>query len=236
MNLILHPSIPHWISIFFVIVIPIPFILISRFVKREAQKQGDKSALLYVSLFFVLYVGYIAFGSFNGWFTGDAIPPKILLFTTFPFAFLLFGVVKNTASFKRILQGSSLENLVSIHIFRLIGVFFILLAFHDVLPKTFAYLAGIGDILTAIGSFFVANAIKNKKNYAKILTQVWNVFGAVDILFTAIYANVLNVISINGGVMGIETLALFPFCIIPAFAPPMILFLHWSIFAKMKNI
>jgi hypothetical protein len=205
-------------------------------VKREAQKQKDKRALLFVSLFFLLYLCYIAFGSFNGWFTGDAIPPRILLFTTFPFAFLLFVVVKNTACFKRILQGALLENLVSIHIFRLIGVFFILLAFHDVLPKSFAYIAGMGDVLTAISSFFVANAIKNKKNNAKRLTQVWNIFGATDILFTAIYANVLNVISIKSGVMGIETLALFPFCIIPAFAPPMILFLHWSIFQKLKKI
>jgi hypothetical protein len=35
--------------------------------------------------------------------------------------------------------------------------------------------------------------------------------------------------------MGVDTLATFPFCIIPAFAPPIILFLHLAIFRKLKK-
>jgi hypothetical protein len=35
--------------------------------------------------------------------------------------------------------------------------------------------------------------------------------------------------------MGVDTLAMFPFCIIPAFAPPIILFLHWTIFKKLQH-
>ncbi len=164
-----------------------------------------------------------------------AITPKVLLFTTFPFAFLLFFVVLNTEIYKTIVENTAIENLVKLHIFRLIGVFFVLLALHNALPKPFAFIAGIGDMLTAISSIFVARAIERKKSYAKKLVYYWNIFGTVDILFTAIAANVLTKVSIDTGAMGVDTLAFFPFCIIPAFAPPTILFLHWAIFKKIKN-
>jgi hypothetical protein len=36
--------------------------------------------------------------------------------------------------------------------------------------------------------------------------------------------------------MGVDTLAVFPFCIIPAFAPPTILLIHLAVFQKLgKN-
>jgi hypothetical protein len=111
----------------------------------------------------------------------------------------------------------------------------VILALYNTLPKPFGLIAGIGDMLTALSSVFVAGAIKRNKPYAPKLTYIWNIFGTVDILFTAIAANVLTKLSIDTSVMGVDTLARFPFCIIPAFAPPTILFLHWSIFIKLKK-
>jgi hypothetical protein len=35
--------------------------------------------------------------------------------------------------------------------------------------------------------------------------------------------------------MGVDTLAKFPFSLIPAFAPPTIIFLHVLIYRKLKN-
>lgn len=234
MNTLTNYFVPQWISIAFLIAIPAPFILIALFVYKAAKKTQNKTALPITVAFFISYVAYIAIASYNGWFNQVSLPPKVLLFTTFPFALLLFVVVINTMLFKTILENSALEDIVKLHIFRLIGVFFILLAINNALPKPFALIAGIGDMLTAVSSIFVANAIKNKKSYAKKLTFCWNIFGTIDILFTAIAANVLTKMSIDTGVMGVDTLALFPFCIIPAFAPPIILFLHLAIFKKLK--
>ncbi len=235
MNSLTNYFIPQWISIAFLIVIPLPFILIASFVKKEAKKVSQPNTYPIVITFFILYFTYIALASYFGWFNQVFFPPKVLLFTTFPFAFLLFVVVSKTKVFNTILENTTLESLVKLHIFRLIGVFFILLAVHNALPKPFAFIAGIGDMLTAISSILVAQAIKNKKIYAKKLTFCWNIFGTVDILFTAIAANVLTKISIDTGAMGVDALAVFPFCIIPAFAPPMILFLHWATFKKLKS-
>lgn len=235
MNTLIHYFVPEWISIAFLIAIPLPFILIAIFIRKEANEIKHKLAYPITIAFFVLYLIYIAIASNIGLFNQVMFPPKVLLLTTFPYAFLLFGVLAKTKIYNTILSNASLQSIVRLHLFRVVGVFFVLLALHNALPKPFALIAGIGDITAAISSIFVANAIQNKKSYSKKLTYYWNIFGTVDILFTAIAANVLTKISIDSGTMGVDTLAMFPYCIIPAFAPPTILFLHWSIFKKLKN-
>ncbi len=231
MNEITQYLVPQWISTMFLIVIPLPFLLILLFIKKISSTYTSGAVLVFYSI----YLTYITFASFSGWFNYVSLPPRILLYTTFPYAFLLFGVVINLKIYKTILNNAPLENIVKLHMFRVIGVFFILLGLHDFLPKYFAFIAGLGDIITALSSIFVAKAHQNKRFYAKTLTYFWNIFGTIDILFTAIAANVLTKISIDTGVMGVDILASFPFCIIPAFAPPTILFLHFAIFQKMKN-
>jgi hypothetical protein len=235
MNNLAQYFVPQWISIAFLIAIPIPFLLITQFVRKEAANTPYAKAYFGVLAFFLFYLSYIYLAHSLGLFKQIYFPPKVLLFTTFPFAVLLFGLVINTKVYKAIMETTKVESLVKLHVFRLIGVFFVLLALYDTLPKTFAFIAGIGDMVTALGSIYVAKAIQNKKSYSKTLCYGWNIFGTIDILFTAIAANVLTLKSIETGSMGVDTLATFPFCIIPAFAPPIILFLHLAIFRKLKK-
>jgi hypothetical protein len=235
MNSLAHYFVPQWILITFLVVIPLPFVLIALFLRKEALKLNLPIVFPSTILFFIAYLSYILLASLNGWFDQVYFPPRVILLTTLPYALFLFGIFSTTSTYKKILENSSYENLIRLHSFRIIGIFFILLAVYDALPKAFAFIAGLGDIITAITSFWVANAIQNKKSYARRLAYLWNIFGTVDILFTAIAANVLTKLSIDTGIMGVDTLALFPFCIIPAFAPPTILFLHWSIFKKLNT-
>ncbi len=225
---------PQWIATLFTLVFPVSVILIA-FLAKKSAVIGHKTRTFYAVLgFYILYLGYVGLCSFNGLFDRVFLPPMVLLYTTFPLAAFLFGVVINLKIYKTSLDNVSLQDLVRVHIFRLLGVFFILLAFHDALPKPFALIAGLGDVITAITSIFVVKAIENKANYAKKLTCIWNTFGFLDIIFTAVMANVLTKISIDTGAMGVDTLAKFPFYFIPAFAPPTIIFLHVSIYKKLS--
>ena len=226
---------PQWMAIAFLIVFPIAVFLIALLAKKSTPI-GNQNRVFYAVLgFYMLYLGYVSLCSFNGLFDRVFLPPMVLLYGTFPLALFLFGVVINLKIYKTIWENALLQDLVRVHIFRLIGVFFVLLAFHDALPKSFALIAGLGDMITAITSIFVAKAIENKASYAKKLTYVWNTFGFLDILFTAVMANVLTKISIDTGAMGVDTLAKFPFCFIPAFAPPTIIFLHVAICKKLRK-
>lgn len=227
---------PEWISILFLIAIPIPIVMIA-FLAKKGAPETQKHKIFYTVLgFYALYFTYVTICSFTGLFNRVFFPPIILLYTTFPLKIFLFGFVLNLAIFKVILNNLTLEDLVRIHIFRLIGVFFIILAYYETLPTFFALIAGFGDMISAVASIFVARAIKNNYIHAHKLTFWWNTFGLVDILFTAISAIVLTKISIDTGSMGIDTLGRFPLCFIPAFAPPTIIFLHICVYKKLKKI
>jgi hypothetical protein len=228
-------DLPQWIATSFMIAFPLAIFLIALLVKKS-MPLGNPNRLFYTVLgFYVLYLAYVATCSFNGRFDKVFFPPLVLIYCTFPLAFFLFTVVIKLETYNSFLKNVLLQNLVRVHIFRLLGVFFILLAFHDALPKPFALIAGLGDMITAISSIFVAKAIENKKPYAKKLTYIWNTFGALDIVFTAVMSLILTKISIDTGSMGVDTLAKFPFCFIPAFAPPTIIFLHFSVYKKLKE-
>jgi hypothetical protein len=228
-------NLPQWMTLSFLVVIPIPFILIPFLAKKGAPIATANRTFWTVLLCLAAYFAYIIFASQAGLFSKVSFPPMVLLLTTFLYAALLFGVVMNLTVFKNHLAQISLTDLVRVHIFRFIGVFFILIALHDALPKWFAFIAGLGDVITAISSIFVANALENKAKNAQKWAFAWNIFGAVDIMFTAVTANVLTKISISTGAQGVDALAQFPFCIIPAFAPPTILLLHYCIFKKLRE-
>lgn len=229
-------AIPQWVSAAFLLLIPLPFVLLLRFIWREARRHTLGQAFPVSLLFFVLYISYVIAASLLGWFDQVLFPPKVLLISTFPYAFLLFGLLPKTKSFQLITEHAAIDQLIQLHIFRVIGSFFVILALYNALPPGFAFIAGFGDLITAISSVFVAQALRQKKSYAHKLAVVWNLFGAVDILFTAIAANALTKISIDTGAMGVDTLAFFPFSLIPAFAPPTILMLHWIIYQKLQKI
>lgn len=230
-----HFDLPQWISVLFLMVIPIPVVLVALLAKKGAPQEKKNKVFYTVLFFFIAYFTYVGIGSFNGLFNKVFFPPIILLFTTFPLKLFLFTVVINLAIYKLILQNLKLEDLVKVHIFRLIGAFFLLFAYYKTLPTFFAIVAGLGDVISAIVSVYVVKAITNKKPFAKKLTFIWNTFGLVDILFTAISAIVLTKLSIDTGSMGVDGLAQFPFCLIPAFAPPTIIFLHVAIYKKLKT-
>jgi hypothetical protein len=99
MNTLIPYFVPQWISILFLMVIPIPFILLVLFVKKHVNKTEYPLAVPSIVVFFILYLLYIALASNLGLFNQVLFPPKVLLFTTFPFALLLFVVIFNKPCF-----------------------------------------------------------------------------------------------------------------------------------------
>lgn len=222
-------QVPLVFSILFLIAFLVPVIMVARL----AEKGQVKNGFWLVLGFYVPYLIAIAIASLNGFFDDIMLPPKIVLTTTLPLA-LFFTLVYSTKICKRVNSILGLDDLVKVHIFRLIGSTFIILLFYDLLPPIFALFAGIGDLLTAISSAFVAKAIRNRKSYARRWTFIWNTFGLIDILITSAMAIIFTKINIDTGVQGVEVLAEFPFCFIPAFAPPTIIFLHLLVYRKLS--
>ncbi|WP_423997108.1 hypothetical protein [Maribacter sp. IgM3_T14_3] len=222
-------QIPEIFSILFLLAFMFPVVMVARLAKKGKIKNG----FWLVLGFYIPYLIIVAIASFNDFFDDVMLPPKIVLTTTLPLA-IFVTIIYSTKICKKANAILKLEDLVKIHLFRLIGSTFIILFLYDLLPPIFALFAGIGDLLTAISSIFVAKAIRNKKNYTRKLTYIWNTFGLVDILITSAMAIIFTKISIDNSIQGVEFLAEFPFCFIPAFAPPTIIFLHLLVFRKLS--
>jgi hypothetical protein len=235
---ILTTAVPAWVSYSFLIALSVAIYKIAKVAQEGAKnakfnpKQVNKVFFTVIG-FYALFFAYVFVASINGLFSENTLPPKILFITTVPLLLFFSLVVFNLTSFKKIQQHLSLDALVKIHLFRLIGVFFLITNAYGAIPTKFAYIAGIGDILTAVTSIFVAKAIISKKTYAKTLTLGWNIFGICDILSVVISALITTKVSIETGSQGLAEMANFPFCFIPAFAPATILFLHIAVFKKL---
>ena len=146
---------------------------------------------------------------------------------------ILFVIVGNTKLFRKLLRSISLESLIALHVFRVLGVFDLLLYFYHLLPRNFAFSAGMGDIITAALALPVAKMVSKGKPGSLKIAYAWNIFGALDIitLLVIVVINVKN--AIVTGEPGPQEMTIFPFVWFPAFAPATILFLHTAIFRKI---
>ena len=224
-------QVPIIVSIAFLIAIAFPVFMIAQLVTPTPHKNKKNTILGF-------YMGYLTLVTvlcFLGVFNVVSLPPRIIVVTTLPLLAFYLLYLSRTPFYTSFLQHITLSKLVSIHIFRLIGSFFLILYVLDQLPKTFAFIAGFGDIVTALSSVFVARAIQKKALYAKKLTLFWNTFGLTDILITSGTAVILTKQSIETGSLGVDVLTQFPFCFIPAFAPATIIFLHITIYRKVLD-
>lgn len=186
--------------------------------------------------FYFLWLLYVSILSLKGLFYINSLPPKIVVFVTLPLTLILFLFVGNTSLFKKLLRSASLESLISMHIFRLVGSFFIILYFYRLLPAGFAFSGGLGDIITALLAFPVANAVSKGKPGSMTALYAWNIFGMLDILNVVAIAVITAKDSMISGAHGDLEMTIFPFVWFPAFAPATILFLHVSIFRKLYQL
>jgi len=230
---ILNPQIPAYISMAFLVAICVPVYLIAQLAQKHANPVAAKPLFYGITGFYLLYFIMVAYATLTGAFAEITLPPKIIQLTTLPLLLFLMVLVFNTGAFKRILISIPLDQLILLHRFRLIGSFFLILLLLGLLPPVFALVAGIGDIITALSSFWVAKLLREGHRHAKKVATIWNSFGLLDILVTSATAVLLTKVSMETGALGVDVLATFPFCFIPAFAPATIIFLHLSIYRKL---
>jgi hypothetical protein len=232
---------PLWAIVLFIA----GFLYSIAFIASQAKQAALYSGMTSVSAkniwlgifgFYVLYLAYASILALKGVFNSNSIPPKVMVFTAIPLTIMLFVIVGNTKLFKRLLRSISLESLIALHVFRVLGVFDILLYFYHLLPRDFAFSAGMGDIITAILALPVAKMVSKGKPGSVKMAYAWNIFGILDIITLLVLAIISTKNAIVTGEPGPQEMTIFPFVWFPAFAPATILFLHTAIFRKLRQI
>jgi len=197
---------------------------------------GARKVQLGIFCFYILYLAYASLMALRGVFNVNSVPPKVMVLTAIPLLIVLFLIVGNTKLFKRLLRSITLESLIAMHVFRLLGVFFLLLYFYHLLPLGFAFSSGLGDIITAVLAVPLAKMVAKRKPGSIKLAYAWNIFGALDIINLLVIAVINAIHSIGAGEQPESEMTQFPFVWFPAFAPATILFLHFTIFRKLEQI
>ena len=230
---------PLWAIMLFIASLLYSIVYIASQAKQAALNAGmtaGKSGNIQFGIigFYIVYLAYVSILSLKGVFAVNTIPPKVVVLAAIPLMIILFGIIGNTKLFKTLLRSISLESLVTLHVFRLVGVFFIILYFYHLLPAKFAFSSGMGDMITALFALPVAKIVSKRKPWSIKAVYAWNIFGILDILTLLVIAVIDAKNSIVTGAPGIREMTIFPFVWFPAFAPATILFLHTAIFRKLQ--
>lgn len=235
-------NMPTWAIVLFVISFVYSISFITRAAKQAALNAGmsqekARNIQFGVYIFYILWLAYASVLALNGAFVANTLPPRVMIYTAFPLMIFLFGFIGNTGLYKKLLRAATLESLIRIHIFRLVGIFFIIIYFYHLLPSHFAFSADMGDVLTALFSIPVANAVAQKKSWATKAVFAWNILGIMDILVLLFMATKIAIEQSTTGPNGeLAEMAFFPFSWFPAFAPATILFLHLGVFKKLRQV
>lgn len=164
-------------------------------------------------------------------------PLLVLAAATLPV--MVFGLsYYRIAPFRSWVLALDMRHLILLHSWRMIGMGFVFLYFHDRLPALFALPAGVGDAMAAVGAVVLAVAMYERPEMvSRRRILAWNSFGLLDFLVAVSLGTLTRSGELlhTGGHAGSEIMGQFPLALIPAFAVPFYIITHLVIFAQLRS-
>jgi hypothetical protein len=165
-------------------------------------------------------------------------PPLLLAsFITVP----IIGFVtayKLSTSFRAFTKTMSLTVIVGSHLWRFVGVGFVIAWLTGDLPAGFGIPEGFGDIIAATGALILIPMLR-KGRAPRGWLLAWNTFGLID-LVSAIVMGILYSNSTLGilspGTVTTKLMVTFPVSLIPSFFVPLFILLHLLAFKKIADM
>src|SRR3989344_4454144 len=177
---------------------------------------------------FSLTVAFVLLAWFYGVFAFNAlIVPGIAI--GFIVLFVTLKMVYSSEKIRAVVDLMPVHWLIAIQFYRIVGYSFFDLYERGLLPATFALSSGWGDIIVGVTAPIVALAWYLKLSFARKLAIAWSVVGIVD-LMVAISMGILSYpdpVQVLGTTPSTALMALFPMAVIPLFAVPLALLLHF---------
>lgn len=145
-----------------------------------------------------------------------------------------------SARVRRVLDRIPLWLITIAHVWRFVGLGFVIGAVINVLPPQFGFPEGLGDVVAALFCLPLAFAIR-KGSYSPGLRSAfiaWNVFGLIDLL-SAISMGILYSPSSFGVLrtgLSTELMTTFPVNLIPTFFVPLFILLHMLSLKRSREL
>ena len=153
---------------------------------------------------------------------GEIIPPVGI--NVVVVLFLLTVSLATSVSLRRLLTRQA--NLIRLHLWRFVGIVFLVLMARGQMPALWALPAGIGDILVAVTAPWVARHVGTPAGKRRAI--IWNLFGMADL----IVAVGLGIMTSPGPTQVFDTVPTselithFPLALVPTFLVPLAFTLH----------
>ncbi len=201
-------------------------------IPRPAPAAPARLAAL-LAAWFALILGLSLAGAFAA---APGTPPvKVIAAVALPLA--AFGALyAASAAFRAYVLGLDLRVLVLLHTWRMVGLGFVFLYFHDRLPGAFALPAGLGDALAAVGALVLGVALY-RGPVARGWVAAWNAYGLADFVVALGVGATLGepaFAALAGGV-SMAPMQQFPLVLIPAFAVPVLAITHLIVFLQLRR-
>jgi hypothetical protein len=162
--------------------------------------------------------------------TNDLLMPALIII---PVAGFVLAYRTNPA-FRSYALSLDTGILVILHSWRMLGLGFLFLYAHDVLPGMFAWLAGLGDALAAAGATLIGINLLRGKTVSKRALQTWNGFGLLDFLIAVTVGTALRS-AWFGGEITTDQMAFLPLSLIPTLIVPFYMITHLVIFLQLRE-
>jgi hypothetical protein len=142
---------------------------------------------------------------------------------------LLSIKMKPLLSPKQIQYDNTTSLLVTIHVWRIVGVVFLWGVSHGILHPAFGIPAGVGDILIGVTAIPFAYFMRKGFSWSKYALTVWSVLGIADLV------NAVSLGLITSSEFGISTMTTFPWVLVPAVGVPLALMLHGITLYRLRR-
>jgi len=195
-------------------------------ISTEQKTFGIKAVVVSVLL---LWFGLVTFLAGRGDFTGaPGNPPLAILLSAVVPVVVFLAAYRLFESFRHFVLTFDLRLAAGIQAWRFAGIGFIALYANGVLPGSFAWPAGLGDMAVGMTAPWIMLALIRRPEFIRSKWfLMWNLFGTLD-LVTAIGFGGLSAMLSHGTPGEITTgpMARLPLALIPAYFVPILFMLH----------
>ena len=164
------------------------------------------------------------------------LPIALLLSLVLPIVVFAIAYARSDG-LRRYVLGLDLRWLTAIQGWRIIGGMFLVLMSFNLLPGTFAWPAGVGDMIVGIYAPFVVYALVRRSPKWRGQVILLSILGLLDFV-GAIGSGILagdNPIGVLRGPIPTAIMQRLPLSIIPTFGVPAWILVHWISLLKVKR-
>jgi hypothetical protein len=147
------------------------------------------------------------------------------------------ALFRNSETLRRVVEAVPQRWIVSVQLYRVEGLIFLVLYAAGHLPGVFAWPAGIGDILVGLLAPLIGAAYAHKSRNAARWLRAWNLLGIIDLIVavTTGFLSSPSRLQLFAFAAPNTLISAFPLVMIPVFVVPLSILLHLASLHQLRR-